>query len=84
MAIKVLSQCINPTCADIELATCEYIRNVKKNKMDAGRAESLVYVHYNHQLLTRNREDYEGSYWNWDNFLTDDNLEIDAEAIEDK
>ncbi|GMP88719.1 hypothetical protein CsSME_00040602 [Camellia sinensis var. sinensis] len=52
--------------------------------MNAGRAESLVYVHYNHRLLTRNREDYEGPYWNWDNFLTDDNLEIDLEAIEDK
>lgn len=84
LAIKVLSQCVNTCCADRELATCDYIRNVKRNKTNVGRAESLVYVHYNHRLFTRNREDYEGLYQNWDNFLTDDNLEIDVEAIEER
>lgn len=84
LAIKVLSQCVNTCCADRELATCDYIRNVKRNKTNVGRADSLVYVHYNHRLFTRNREDYEGLYQNWDNFLTDDNLEIDVEAIEER
>ncbi|PSR89905.1 50S ribosomal protein [Actinidia chinensis var. chinensis] len=84
LAIKVLSQCVKTSCAKRELATCEYILNVKKNKMNTGRAESLVYVHYNHRLLTRNREDYEGLYRNWDSLLTDDNLEVDVEAIEER
>ncbi|KAI8524209.1 hypothetical protein RHMOL_Rhmol13G0132400 [Rhododendron molle] len=39
-------------CAERELAACDCIRSVKRTKMNAGRKESLVYVHYNHQLFT--------------------------------
>lgn len=84
LAIKVLSQCVNMACAEREMPTCEYIRGINKNKMNAGRAESFVYIHYNHRLLTRKREDYDGLYRNWDYYVADDNLEVDVEAIEDK
>ena len=52
--------------------------------MNADRAKSLVYVHYNHRLLTRYREDYGGTYKNYDSFINDDNLEKDMEALEDR
>lgn len=84
LAVKVLSQCVNTTCGERDLMTFDYIRNVKSNVMNAGRAESLLYVHFNHRLLTRYREDYEGLYKNWDYFVNDDNLEIDMDAIEDR
>lgn len=83
-AVKVLSQSVNTCCAKRELAACDCIRSLKRTKMNAGRAESLVYVHYNHRLFTRSREDYQGMYQNWDNFIIDDNLEIDVEAIKER
>lgn len=45
LAIKVLSQSVKSTCTGGALTTFEYIRNVKRNLMNAGHAESLVYVH---------------------------------------
>lgn len=51
--------------------------------MNAGHAESFVYVHYNHRLLRRCREDYEGLCKNWNDLIFDDNLKIDMIAVED-
>ncbi len=84
LAVKVLSQSVNTSCAERVWSTYSYIHNVKRNKLNADRAESLVYVHYNNRLLTRYREDYESSYKNWDDFTYDDVLDNDMEAIHRK
>ncbi|OVA14104.1 dTDP-4-dehydrorhamnose reductase [Macleaya cordata] len=84
VAVKVLSQSVNTSCAERALNTYGYINSVKRNRMNTGRAESLVYVHYNHRLLSRYREDYEVSYKNWDSFADDDNLDNYMEAIEER
>ncbi|PIA62190.1 hypothetical protein AQUCO_00200296v1 [Aquilegia coerulea] len=52
--------------------------------MNVNRAERLVYVHYNHRLLSRYRNDYEEAYKNWDVYANDDNLDNDIEALEDR
>ncbi|KAL3849608.1 hypothetical protein ACJIZ3_011490 [Penstemon smallii] len=84
LAVKVLSQSVKTSCVERELPTSDYICNVKQNIMNGGRADYLLYVHFNNRLLTRCREDYEGVYKNWDYFLDDDNLEMDMEAIENR
>ncbi|CAL5357051.1 unnamed protein product [Camellia sinensis] len=51
LAIKVLSQSVNTSCAERCWSTYSYIHNVKRNKLNVDRAEKLVFVHYNHRLL---------------------------------
>ncbi|KAI8537864.1 hypothetical protein RHMOL_Rhmol09G0057200 [Rhododendron molle] len=45
-----------------------------RNRLNCNRAEKLVFVHYNHRLLSRYRADYE-SFKNWDVFDGDANIE---------
>ncbi|KAL7222251.1 hypothetical protein ACSBR1_024041 [Camellia fascicularis] len=80
LAVKVLSQSVN-TCAERCWSTYSYIHNVKRNKLNVDRAEKLIFVHYNHRLLTRYRDDYEG-FKNWDAYLEDANIEKDFTTIE--
>ncbi|GFY95204.1 hypothetical protein Acr_10g0005890 [Actinidia rufa] len=84
LAVKVLSQSINSSCAERAWSTYGFIHSVKRNYLNANRAESLVYVHYNHRLLTRYREDYERSYKNWDTYVEDNSMEIDMAEIEER
>ncbi|KAF9600074.1 hypothetical protein IFM89_002547 [Coptis chinensis] len=84
LAIKVLSQSVNTSVAEREWSTYSYIHGVKKNKMNVDRAESLVYVHYNHRLLSRCKSNHKETYKNWDVYANDDNLDIDIEAINDR
>lgn len=82
--MKVLSLFVNTSCAERAWSTYAYIHSVKRKKMNVDRAESLVYVNYNHRMLSRYREDYEGLYQKWDVFADDDNFENDTEAIENR
>ncbi|XP_077219745.1 uncharacterized protein LOC143853935 [Tasmannia lanceolata] len=82
LAIKVLSQSVNTSCAERCWSTYSYIHSVKRNRLNADRAEKLVFVHYNQRLLSRFREDYEASYKNWDAYPSDDNIEEDIITIE--
>ncbi|KAL5723597.1 hypothetical protein ACHQM5_006977 [Ranunculus cassubicifolius] len=84
LAVKVLSQTVSTSFSEREWSTYDYIRNVKRNKMNVNRADSLVYVHSNHRLLSRYRNDYEEAYRNWDVYAIDDNLDNDIEAIESR
>jgi hypothetical protein len=52
LAVKVLSQVINTSSAERCWRTYSFIHNVKRNSLNADRAESLVYVHYNLRLLS--------------------------------
>ncbi|CAL5373759.1 unnamed protein product [Camellia sinensis] len=83
LAIKVLSQSVNTSCAERCWSTYSYIHNVKRNKLNVDRAEKLVFVHYNHRLLTRYRDDYE-DFNNWDAYPEDANIEEDFTTIEQR
>jgi hypothetical protein len=52
LATRVLSQVVNTSSAERCWSTYSFIHNVKRNRLNAGRAESLVYVHYNLRLLS--------------------------------
>ncbi|XP_028074197.1 uncharacterized protein LOC114276609 [Camellia sinensis] len=73
LALKVLSQSVNTSCAERCWSTYSYIHNVKRNRLNVDRAEKLVFVHYNHRLLSRYREDYE-NFKNWDAHPEDANI----------
>ncbi|KAK3037348.1 hypothetical protein RJ639_030446 [Escallonia herrerae] len=82
LALKVLSQSVNSSCAERCWSTYSYIHNVKRNRLGAARAEKLVFVHYNGRLLTRFREDYESNYKNWDANPEITNIEQSGASLE--
>lgn len=83
LALKVLSQGVNSSCAKRCWSTYSFIHNVKRNRLNNDRAEKLVFVHYNQRLLSRYRNDYE-QYKNWDMFADDANIEEDLMTIEER
>ncbi|XP_026438026.1 uncharacterized protein LOC113336291 [Papaver somniferum] len=82
LAMRVLSQSVNSSCAERCWSTYSYIHSVKRNKLGADRAEKLVYVHYNQRLLARQRADYGNLYRNWDVNPEENNIEEAIEVIE--
>ncbi|KAG5540988.1 hypothetical protein RHGRI_021021 [Rhododendron griersonianum] len=76
LALKVLSQSVNTSCAERCWSTYSYIHSVKRNRLNNERAEKLVFVHYNKRLLSRYRNDYE-KFKNWDVLDDDANIEED-------
>ena len=74
LPIRVLSQGVNTSCAERCWRTYSDIHSVKRNMLNCDRTEKLVFVHYNHRLLSRYREDYE-SFKNWDVYDDDANIE---------
>ncbi|KAL5731797.1 hypothetical protein ACHQM5_004494 [Ranunculus cassubicifolius] len=84
LAVKILAQSVNSSCAERAWSTYSYIHNVKRNNLNASRAESLVFIHYNQRLLSRYRNDYEDGYKDWDIFANNDNLDFDNEGVEDR
>ena len=93
LAKKVLSQVVNTSFAERCWSTYSFIHNVRRNRLNENRAESLVYVHYNLRLLSHYCDQaYEDqSYKVWDNNPEDDNLEdstihmeeLEAELLRD-
>jgi len=89
LAKKVLSQVVNSSSAERCWSTYSYIHNVKRNRLNENRAESLVYVHYNLRLLSHycDRANEDPTYKIWDNHPEDDNLEdgvVHIEELEDE
>jgi hypothetical protein len=64
--------------------TYSFIHNVKRNRLNAGRPESLVYVHYNLQLLSHYCEEAKEdiNLKRWDNHPEEDNLEDGVMLLE--
>jgi hypothetical protein len=52
LATRVLSQVVNTSFAERCWSTYSFVHNIKRNRLNAGRAESLVYVHYNYGWVT--------------------------------
>ncbi|KAL3820011.1 hypothetical protein ACJIZ3_005916 [Penstemon smallii] len=84
MAIRVLSQSVNFSCAKRVWSTYSFIHSVSRNRMNADHAEAHVYVHYNTSLLTRYKDDYEKSYKDWDAYVEDNALQFNLREIEDR
>ncbi|KAI8561094.1 hypothetical protein RHMOL_Rhmol04G0310100 [Rhododendron molle] len=83
LALKVLSQIVNTSCAERCWSTYSFIHTVKRNRLNVDRAEKLVFVHYNHRLLSRYRDDYE-NFKNWDANPEEPNIEEDLAALEER
>ena len=58
LALKLLGQLCSSLCAKRNWSTYKFIHSLKRNKMAHARAEDLVYVHSNLQLLSRRNEEY--------------------------
>eukprot|EP00253_Pinus_taeda_P015502 PITA_15502 len=70
-------------------STYNFINNVKRNRLNENRVESLVYVHYNLRLLSHycDRAYEDPTYKIWDNHSVGDNLEdgtIHLEELEEE
>ncbi|XP_058760100.1 uncharacterized protein LOC131633405 [Vicia villosa] len=64
---KVLSQPISSSSAERSWSTYSYIHSVKRNRLNCGRADKLVYIHSNIRLQSRFSESYKnGPFKNWD------------------
>ena len=85
LAKKVLSQVVNTSSAKRCWSTYSFIHNVRRNRLNENRAESLVYVHYNLRLLSHycDRAYEDQSYKVWDNNPKDDNLEDGTVQMEE-
>jgi hypothetical protein len=85
LAVKVLSQVVNTSSTERCWSTYSFIHSVKRNNLNANRAESLVYVHYNLRLLSHC--DAEGNAFSkrdmtWDNDLEETNLHDETIVLE--
>ncbi|KAL4383112.1 hypothetical protein GQ457_15G019790 [Hibiscus cannabinus] len=67
IAIRVLSQPISSSSAERVWSTYSYIHNIKRNHLNAKRADKLVFIHSNIRLLSRFTTSYkEGPCKKWD------------------
>jgi hypothetical protein len=84
LATRVLSQVVNTSSAERYWSTYNFIHNVKRNRLNAGRAKSLVYVHYNLRLLYHYCEEAkeDTNLNSWDNHLEEDNFEDGVMLLE--
>ena len=58
LALKLLGQPCSSSCTERNWSTYKFIHSLKRNKMALARAEDLVYMHSNLQLLSRRNEEY--------------------------
>jgi hypothetical protein len=84
LATRVLSPVVNTSSAERCWSTYSFIHNVKRNRLNAGWAKSLVYVHYNLRLLSHYCEEAKenANLKRWDNHPEEDNLEDGVMLLE--
>ncbi|XP_062011882.1 uncharacterized protein LOC133728490 [Rosa rugosa] len=76
VAQKVLAQPVSSSSAERNWSTYSYIHNVKRNRLNAERADKLVFIHSNIRLLSRFSEGYNnGTYKRWD--INPESTEVD-------
>jgi len=75
---------VNTSSAKRCWSTYSFIHNVKRNRLNAGRAESLVYAHYHLRLLSHYCEEAkeDTNLKHWDNHPEEDNLEDGVMLLE--
>ena len=67
IALKLVGQPCSFSCCERNWSTYNFIHSMKRNKLTPQRAEDLVYVHNNFQLLLRRSPNYnkgESKMWN--------------------
>ena len=67
IALKLVGQPCSFSCCERNWSTYNFIHSMKRNKLTPQRAEDLVYVHNNFQLLLRGSPNYnkgESKMWN--------------------
>ena len=83
IAVKVLSQPITSSSAERVWSTYSYIHNIKRNRLNALRADKLVFIHSNLRLISRFTKSYtNGPYRMWDidpesSYIEDSTLRMD-------
>ena len=84
LATWVLSKVVNTSSVERCWSTYSFIHNIKRYRLNASRAESLVYVHYNLRLLSHYYEEAkeDKNLKRWDNHLEEDNLEDGVMILE--
>jgi hypothetical protein len=77
LATRVLSQVVNTSFSKRCWSTYNFIHSIKRNRLNVGQVESLVYVHYNLRLLSHYCEEAKmnKNLKCWDNNPEEDNLE---------
>lgn len=84
IAIKVLAQPVSSSSAERNWSTYSFIHNVKRNRLNAKRADKLVFIHSNLRLLSRMKEGYnEGPFRKWDIDPEPDVIEDSSAHLED-
>ncbi|KAJ0976381.1 hypothetical protein J5N97_018346 [Dioscorea zingiberensis] len=84
VAFKVLAQPISTSSVEKPWSNYNFIRNSKRNRPHASRADDLVYVHSNLRLLSRHSSDYKfGPHRKWDVTMEHSLLEESAWKLED-
>uniref|UniRef100_A0ACD5X5U7 Uncharacterized protein n=1 Tax=Avena sativa TaxID=4498 RepID=A0ACD5X5U7_AVESA len=67
LALMLLGQPSSSSCCERNWSTYSFIHSLKRNRLNPGRAEDLVFVHNNLRLLSRKSKDYEnGPSRMWD------------------
>ncbi|XP_026436155.1 uncharacterized protein LOC113334019 [Papaver somniferum] len=83
LSAKLLSQPSSSSCCERNWSTYSNIHTLLRNRLTSERAESLVYVHSNLRLLSRQGEDYKvGPTRHWDALGENLNMEGPS-ALED-
>jgi hypothetical protein len=77
LATQVLSQVVNTSSAERCWSTYSFIHSIKRNRLNVGRAKSLVYVYYNLRLMSHYCEEahMDKNLRHSDNNPEEDNLE---------
>ncbi|XP_061990696.1 uncharacterized protein LOC133709101 [Rosa rugosa] len=76
VAQKVLAQLVSSSSTERNWSTYSYIHSVKRNRLNAERADKLVFIHSNIRLLSRFSEGYNnGTYKRWD--INPESTEVD-------
>ncbi|XP_074355789.1 uncharacterized protein LOC141695443 [Apium graveolens] len=84
VAFKILSQPISSSSAERVWSTYSYIHSAKQNRLNAARADKLVFIHFNACLLSRCSESYKkGPSKKWDVNPENSLLEESAVRLED-
>ena len=82
LALRIISQVISSSCCERDWSTYGNLYNVKKNRLEQSRAESMVYVHSNLRLIYKKREEWvKGKTKMWDVFPDDLGLDSSTELV---
>jgi hypothetical protein len=81
LATRLLSQVASSSSTERNWSTYGFIHSVKRNRLGAGKAEDLVYVHSNLRLLSHSTPEYKkgpSRMWDVEPEISDLNMTLNA------